>query len=205
MIPAAGRVVARRLATIAALLYCMFVGACASLAPPVALDGKLVDPGMLRDYAFTGRIAVRQGESGQSGNLNWSSSGANTRILLASPLGQALAELREDSSGFHLKMSDGRTWNARAADDLTQQALGYRLPVAGLRYWVFARADPAGRDNTVLGSDGRPERIEQNGWKISYTEYQAAAGSTVPRRMQLMRGDLEIRLVLDSWTLDGRN
>jgi outer membrane lipoprotein LolB len=81
---------------------------------------------------------------------------------------------------------------------LTEDALGYALPVAGLVYWVQANPDPASHHDISRDDKGRPARISQDGWTIEYMQY-FSDNPGQPRKMRLLREDLEIRLVIDSW------
>ncbi|MGH6611279.1 MAG: outer membrane lipoprotein LolB, partial [Burkholderiaceae bacterium] len=89
------------------------------------------------------------------------------------------------------------------ADALTEQLLGWRLPVSGLADWIEGRPAPD-RAARVERNNGRIVSIEQDGWTIRLPETFAA--STRPRLVLLERpGALNapavtLRLVVDDPT-----
>ena len=63
------------------------------------------------------------------------------------------------------------------------------------------RADPGhGPARVAYGSDGRLAQIEQGGWTIDYSSWQAGAGGLeLPNRLNARRGEASVRLVVDRW------
>ena len=188
----------------ALLAALVLLGGCATAPPLAPVTAPLGDPARIADFAFSGRLAVREGERGHYGNVRWTTHAGATEVLLASPLGQAVARLEAAPGNYRLTTSDGRVYRAANADGLTEQALGYRLPVEGLRWWLFARAAPGVAVPPRNGTDGLPEALEQAGWSIRFANYVQAGGVAVPGRVVLVRGDLEIRLVVDQWEIAAR-
>ena len=90
---------------------------------------------------------------------------------------------------------DNKEYRAADAESLTEQALGWRLPLAGLSDWVQARASP-GRPAEMQGDVDNGLELRQDGWQVAYEEFRGGK----PFRMRLKREDLEIVLVVDQWT-----
>jgi outer membrane lipoprotein LolB len=163
------------------------LGACASLpeaGPPL--------PG---GFELSGRVAVRHGKNAASGKIFWRHSEDSDELLITSALGQGIARISRERDQFRLVTGDGQEYRAADAESLTEQALGWRLPLAGLADWVQGRATP-GRPAETSGGADRGTEIRQDGWRIAYEEFQEGR----PRRMRLTREDLEIQLIVDRWT-----
>ena len=96
---------------------------------------------------------------------------------------------------FRLVTGDNKEHRADNAEDLTEQALGWRLPLAGLADWVQARSSP-GRPAEMRGGPDSGLELRQDGWRVLYEEFREGK----PFRMRLTREDLEIRLIVDQWT-----
>jgi len=90
---------------------------------------------------------------------------------------------------------DNKEYRAADAESLTEQALGWRLPLGGLSDWVQARASP-GRPVEMRGDADKGLELRQDGWHVAYEEFRGGR----PLRMRLTREDLEIRLIVDQWT-----
>ena len=96
-------------------------------------------------FTLEGRISVNYGAQNLSGKVRWSHDAASDDIALASPLGTQVARLVRDSSGVALTDSEQVTHRAGDAESLTEQRLGWRLPLTGLSAWVRGRS-LSGRD-----------------------------------------------------------
>jgi outer membrane lipoprotein LolB len=163
------------------------VGACASLPEP----GKAPPGG----FEISGRAAISSARNSGSVRFFWRHSDDADEMLVTSPVGQGVARITRERDLFRLVTGDRKEYAAADAESLTDQALGWRLPLSGLPDWVRARASP-GRPSTVTGEPGGGLEIRQDGWRVAYEEFRGGR----PFRMRLSRDDLEIRLVLDQWT-----
>ena len=163
------------------------LGACASL--PEA--GRPLPGG----FELSGRVAVRHGKDPASGKIFWRHSDDSDELLITSPIGQGIARISRERDRFRLVTGDKQEYHAADAESLTEQALGWPLPLAGLADWVQARASP-GRPAEMSGDADQGMELRQDGWRIVYEEFQRGR----PHRMRLTREDLEIRLIVDRWT-----
>ena len=163
------------------------LGACASL--PEA--GQPLPGG----FELSGRVAVRHGKDAASGKIFWRHSDDSDELLITSALGQGIARISRERDRLRLVTGDKKEYSAPDAESLTEQALGWRLPLAGLSDWVQARASP-GRPAEIRGEQDNGLEIRQDGWQVAYEQFRGGK----PFRMRLKREDLEIVLVVDQWT-----
>ncbi len=61
------------------------------------------------------------------------------------------------------------------------------------------------RDIPEFDAWGRLVGLDQEGWRVDYAQYAAGDGLELPRRMTLDHPRLRIRLVIDEWSLEGRD
>jgi outer membrane lipoprotein LolB len=163
------------------------LGACASLP-----EAGRPPPG---GFELSGRVAVRHGKDAASGRIFWRHSNDADELLITSPLGQGIARINRERDQFRLVTGDNKEYRAADAESLTEQALGWRLPLGGLSDWVQGRASP-GRPAEVRGEPDKDLELRQDGWHVAYEEFRGGK----PFRMRLTREDLEIRLIVDQWT-----
>jgi len=163
------------------------LGACASLSE----SGRPLPGG----FELSGRVAVRYGKDAASGRIFWRHSDDADELLITSSLGQGIARINRERDRFRLVTGDKKEYRADNAEDLTEQALGWRLPLDGLSDWVQARASP-GRPAEMQGDVDKGLELRQDGWHVVYEEFREGK----PFRMRLTREDLEIRLIVDQWT-----
>jgi outer membrane lipoprotein LolB len=148
-------------------------------------------------FELAGRVAVRSGTDAAAGTIVWRHGVAFDDLMVRSPLGQGIAEITRRGDRYTLTTADAKQFSAIDPEALTEQALGWRLPLAGLPDWVRGRPYPDAPSETRSGSDARIREIRQLGWTIDYLAYDAASG--LPSRLRLERDGLDIRLTIDSW------
>ena len=178
----------RRFCTAAATL--LLLAGCA--APGFLL------PAAEAEFELAGRIAVRYRDDAGSGNIAWRHGARFDEILLTTPFGQGIARLTRRDDEIILATQDGREFRAADAESLTEQVLGFRLPLVGLADWVRGRAASRPAAEPVRerrDGAGRLTELEQSGWRVSYLEY----GSARPSRMTLAFPGLELRLAISEW------
>ncbi len=107
------------------LLLCLLLAGCAT-SPPSAQRPPVAE---ISAFAFTGRIAVRQGETRHYVNIDWRHTADSDEILLNTPLGQGLAELTRNATGAHLILADQRHFTAQDWSTLSAEVFGFRLPL----------------------------------------------------------------------------
>jgi len=165
------------------------IAACASVPTPAPAPGG---------FAIVGRVAVRYGAESASGRVSWRHSDATDELMLSTPLGQGIAEITRRDGVYTLVTSQDRRYSATDPERLTEQALGWALPLGGLSDWLQGRAQPGVAADTRYSGE-RLAELRQLGWVIEYADYDQSG--RLPKRMRLMRGDLDIRLVVDEWQL----
>lgn len=133
------------------------------------------------EFELSGRIAVRYRDEGSTGNLAWRHAASSDEMLLTNSLGQGVARLQRADGVIVLTASDGREYRAADAEALTEEVLGFRVPLEGMAQWVRGRPAPA---------------LEAAGWKVEYQEYDAERR---PKRLRLTYPGLEIRLAISAW------
>jgi outer membrane lipoprotein LolB len=170
---------------------------CASVAPLPAGVRSYAD-----DLTLAGRLSLRYPVQGKTqsvqGKFQWSQHRDTTDIELYSPLGQTIARISIAPGLATLEQSGGVRRAAASPDALTEDALGWPLPVDGMRYWL---------QGFVRGTDGQlqaampegTERLDSDGWQLSYPVWQPSGDVAVPKRVDAVRGDIALRIVIDDW------
>jgi outer membrane lipoprotein LolB len=184
------------------LFLLLALAACATQTPrgatPTALD--LSSP-RFAIWQIRGRVSLIKGEQGWHASLNWREDSGRYRLDLSGPLGQGAVRIEGDDTSVRLQTADGRDFVAQDADALVRQVTGWEFPVTGIRYWV--RGVPVPGEQAVITTDtgGRLIHLVQSGWDIHYDRFQDLEGRAWPTRLRLTADDINVRLVVDEWTL----
>jgi outer membrane lipoprotein LolB len=154
---------------------------CATM-PSVPPSSAFVAP-YADSIALSGRLNVRylkdDKQESTTVNFDWKQDAQNTDVALFNPFGSKVATISVTPRGATLNQGGNKPpLTAPSVDALSARALGWALPVAGLRGWLQGHATAA---------DGKPwsaspannQVTTREGWRLQYSEWQP--GSTPPR------------------------
>ena len=180
----------------------MLLGACATTAETYpSWQARQSALSALRDWSVTGRLALTTEQEGWHVSLRWVQQGPAYRIDLLGPLGQGRVHIQGDAQAVSLQTADGRSLHATDPDQLLAQAVGVRLPLKGLLYWVRGLPDPNQRSTLMQDEQGRLSRLEQGGWIIDYLGYMPVANLELPKRIRAYQGELKVQVFINEWSL----
>lgn len=193
---------------IAFLLPVVFMAGCATM-PPSEPQGPVAAPAAyaqhadtiarISTFALNGRIAVLTEKKGFSGGMRWHHHTEGDEIGFFSPIGTQLGQISASHEGVTLTTSDKKTYTADDAETLTQQTLGWSLPMTGLPDWVLGRPSAGEVDILAWNAQGGIQRMRQDGWEIEYPAYLNGNGWTLPGKIILKSPQLDLKLVVEQW------
>lgn len=158
--------------------------------------------------ALAGRFSVHYRKDGKEeslhGSFRWGQDNDHAHIVLMSPLGDTQAVIDVTPDVATLTSSGKITRTADDVDALALEALGWPMPVSGLRDWIQAcMHNEQGR--RVLVTPESRELATSDGWRITYPVWEDdGQGRRRPKRIDLHRSDREwaeisVRLIVDEW------
>lgn len=151
-----------------------------------------------QEFSRVGRFALTVTDTGGSpqatqGGFSWLDEGGQFTLDLTNPLGSTQARVQGKPGLATLTRANGEQLSARDPDALAEEALGSRVPVAGLRDWFQGRIAPQPAATAVQRDDqGRPAAFEQGGWRAALSRYDDAG----PQLLVLERQEPGRRIVL---------
>lgn len=188
------------------LLAALGLGACAlQPVPPeesaARFSARSAELARHDHWSMVGRVAVNANGEGWAASLRWRQAGEDFQINIFDTLGRTLVRLEGVPGSVILQSREGVRW-AADPEQLLLEELGWELPLRGLRHWVLGLPRPeAAAADLELDGEGRPERLAQDGWVVTYPQYEAANSHSLPERLELDRDDLRIRLAVERWQL----
>jgi outer membrane lipoprotein LolB len=180
----------------ALLCVCLFAVGCASIEEQPATAG----PVLVGDaFYLSARVSVKYGTEAVSGRITWQHDATGDDLLFSSPLGQGVAHIVWRDAVATLTTSDQKHYQASDVETLTEQVMGWRLPLAGLPDWVRGRAAAGTPAQTQTDGSQRLKQLRQSGWLVEFLDYASENG--LPSRLRMSRQDMDLRLVIDQWRL----
>ncbi len=153
----------------------------------------------IQEFSMKGRIAVITNQKNASARLAWEHSNHTDNVDIYSPLGGKVANIIKTPE--HVTFKDNKqTLTANDTESLTQETLGFRLPLSGLSYWALGKPSNQSIANAMTwDNDGKTKTLLQDGWNIEYNDYLTHEGYTLPRKVSLSNDLISIKLIVDNW------
>ena len=156
--------------------------------------------------ALTGVMSANYSRDGTPGSVtvdfDWKQSAERTDIELSTRLSGTVAKIAvTPTEAVLIEGKDKPPHRADNIDALSAQALGWPMPVAGLREWLQGHAtDAQGRRFTA--SPANNTVTTQDGWQLSFVSWQDGSNPPKPKRIDAERAasgpvtDITIRVVI---------
>lgn len=191
------------------IVVLLLLNACASVTVEEDVAGyKAVQQkraetlGLISNWGLVGKISLDDGDRGGSGKLRWNIENQHSTLEFHGALGRGAWRLQAGPEGAVLKEANGSQQAAVNVDDLVQQRMGWPVPVEALQWWVRGLAAPGVVEKEEIDAEGRLQGLEQFGWRVEFSRYQAVEGIPLPKRLNAGRGDYRVKLAVGRWRLD---
>lgn len=177
-----------------AIFLSVLLSGCASLGQRSPLPAQPE----FAPFSLNGRISISYRGERNSAGLHWNRQAQSDEILLLTPLGQTVARIASDAQ--HATLDQGEQhYQAKDAETLMTQVLGWHLPLDGLHFWVLGKAASDSPAQVEYDERGRISVLHQAGWEVRYLNYADAQSDSLPSRMELIHNDLQVKLLIDEW------
>jgi outer membrane lipoprotein LolB len=189
--------------TLTRLLCCLLLLVSALLSGCVNhLSMKTVQRSSQYDapFSFNGRVAIKRGLENSSAGLRWvhNPEEDEDEVLILESLGRTVARIHRDVQGATLE-AQGRFYVSQDVESLTQQVLGWTLPISWMTHWVVGL--PAKGTPAEIQRDAKKQvtLLRQAGWEVRYVRYAGLAADSLPARIVMKKDNFEITVLIDEW------
>lgn len=195
----------RRLSLLVLAATLATLAGCATTSTNVATVGAYRDT-----IDLSGRLSVNYQKDGKleslTVNFDWAQRPGQVDVTITGPVGQTLATIAVTPQSATLTQANRPPVTEADIDSLSQRALGWPLPVSGLRDWMQGYAVDA-QGQRFAASPARNEVTTRDGWRLRFVTWQDPnAAQPAPRVIHATRAavgdiqDLEIRIAIDPAT-----
>jgi outer membrane lipoprotein LolB len=190
-------------------LAAVSLSACSSLPQSISVDDpeaawaqRQAELKGIRYFRIAGRMSIANGVEVWQVSVFWQQRGDDFQIQLSGPFGSGKVQLSGSHTG-DVKLQTGEgTFRATSADRLLYEQTGVTMPVSGLRYWLLGLPDPnLAEQQHSLDAAGRLARLNHADWDVLLKRYVNVNGMDLPNKIFVSKDDVEVRLVIDKWSL----
>jgi outer membrane lipoprotein LolB len=193
------------------LLTALYLGGCAttvpqqkpvsSLSPSVLHKQHMEQTAKIKQFSLRSRLGVITKPKNFSARLAWQHIPNIDNIDVYSPLGGKVAHIAKTPNHVTLIDNNKKSIEAQDAETLTEDTLGFRLPLSGLSHWVLGKPSDQGIVNSVTWDEnGRVNTIQQSGWDIQYKDYVANGDYFLPKKVVIKNEKITLKLLIEKWT-----
>lgn len=116
----------------------------------------------------------------------WSQRPGRVDVSITGPLGQTVAEVSVTPESATLTQANREPRTAKDIDALTQQTLGWALPVSGLHDWLQGHAIDA-QGKRFVASPANNNVVTRDGWRLRFAEWQKGTATPMPKLIKAER------------------
>lgn len=197
------------------LLFVLMLSGCSIFSEP---DPELPPEGInltwethqqtistLSTWSITAKLAIFLENERETANLYWQQNQDDYNIELTSFIGTRILSIKKNIHGVEIINNDGNTFTGNNAERLIQEiSPGLNLPISALQQWIKGNPVNASytlneqqRVSTLLG-----ENLDRGAWQIKYQQYQYFSGIALPRRLDLKRDALRLKIAINQWQIN---
>ncbi|HED13716.1 MAG TPA: outer membrane lipoprotein LolB [Gammaproteobacteria bacterium] len=152
-------------------------------ASPWAVQVKKLQT--IRSWQIKARMAVRSRRKGGQATVRWKRINDQHELDLYGPFGSGRMLLRQNTDQATLIDSKNNRFTGRSLQQLLYRRVGWPVPFSSLQYWIIGLPAPGTIRQQQWDEQGRLSRLQQNGWKIQFSEYRKVDRYELPGRLQL--------------------
>jgi outer membrane lipoprotein LolB len=157
----------------------------------------------IEEFRMEGRLALNTGRRGYSGTVSWEQNDDILDFRFRGPFGFGGFRIHGDLDQLRVKTTAGDEFLLKDPELEMTERFGWSLPVHSMRFWILGVSDPGLPAAEVPDDQGLLETMEQAGWFVRYDGYSESEGLLLPRRLDMERDDVRIRVMTDRWEIPG--
>lgn len=171
-----------------------------TLKPSVLHMQHMEAIGNIQQFSLKGRLGVITKPKSFSASLAWQHNPELDNVDIYSPLGGKVANITKTPDQVTLTENEEKVISEKDVESLTENTLGFKLPLSGLSFWALGKPSNEGIVNLMTWDDnGRVNLLHQNGWVIEYNTYTTNGDVTLPNKVTLKNDQITIKLIVDKW------
>lgn len=150
-------------------------------------------------WQINGKVGIKAPQDSGSGTVFWVQRLDYFDLRLSGPLGRGAARLTGRPGAVLLEIAGEGRFDGNTPESVLEARLGWRLPVSHLLWWIRGLPVPNLPSQLKLNADSQLASLEQEGWSVVFSDYQAHQGYVLPERVKLEGQNLSVTFVIKEW------
>ncbi|WOD06448.1 lipoprotein insertase outer membrane protein LolB [Marinomonas sp. GJ51-6] len=178
-----------------------FLGACSTqpsgsvTPPPSSVDA-------ISKWETSGRVGIRTQDDAISGNFSWQKATDTFSLSIVGPFGQGATKLNQNENGLVTLAYEDKVITGDNPATLLHDELGWAFPVEQVTYWIRGLASPNSPAQITKEADSDTvDKIEQDGWVVTYSNFTKIDGLSLPQKMQVSNSPFRVNLIINEWAV----
>jgi len=181
----------------------IFLGGCAYFQKPLpskhvpCKEEHKVELQQITDWTMDGALSITRDKKRDIARFKWVQKQSGYTINISGPLNINSVRIIGDSNGVEFWRTRKKCIKASTPEQLTQDQLGWQLPVSNMRYWILALPVPNTKiDAANFDQYGHLIDLNQSGWQMKYSEFQRNPEKNIdlPKIIELTNEGIVIRI-----------
>ena len=152
-------------------------------------------------WELAGKLGIKFPQDSSSANIRWQQQHTEFNIVLNGPFGRGAARLSGTPDWITVQVAGEQEQSSSDPASLLKGTLGWDLPINEMRHWAKGIPADLPIEEYQINDRGQLLQLQQAGWLITYTSYQAVDNLTLPKRLIATRDDVRITLVITLWRI----
>jgi outer membrane lipoprotein LolB len=150
-------------------------------------------------FLMTSRLAYGK-VLGVKADLRWQQNADGSfDMRISGPFGVGAATLTGNRQHVLVRTRDG-DYDTPDPEAWLRENMGWTLPLNSLRYWALGLPAPQSEATIELDIKGKAVVLEQDGWRLEYSEYQSKEDYELPRKFEATNPTVRLKVVVDDWS-----
>lgn len=157
-----------------------------------------------KNWIINGSISITYNKKRDIARFWWQQNHDSYKITLSGPMNLGRVKVTGNINRVGLCGSGGECTYANSSEQLLFNQFGWKLPISNMKYWILSL--PAAKTKTKTESEkfdqyGHLIRLEQQDWKINYSEFKTIKNIDLPTMIELKNSKLFIKIKIKNISL----
>jgi len=147
-----------------------------------------------KNWAIYGSLSVTHNKKRDTARFEWENNQGNYIINVMGPMNLNRIKIIGRTNKIEFCQSGNKCTQAKSPEQLFFDKFGWQLPISNIQYWIRTLPAPTKIKKTNFDQYGHLVELEQNGWRVNYSEFQSIKNIDLPTIIELKNSAFLIKL-----------